>query len=96
VPLIMGEIRRHLRDDGPMRVSRSLKQLAVQARRVREQLANELQRDPTVHEVAAELGVPPEEVVAALDGVRTRFNPPDGARGGRRPHLPAGPVGRGG
>lgn len=70
VPLIMGEIRRHLRDDGPMRVSRSLKQLAVQTRKVREQLAAELQRDPTVHEIAAELGVAPEEVVEALDGVR--------------------------
>lgn len=70
VPLIMGEIRRHLRDDGPMRVSRSLKQLAQQARRVRERLATEMERDPTVAEVAEELGVSPEEVVEALDGVR--------------------------
>ncbi len=70
VPLIMGEIRRHLRDDGPMRVSRSLKQLAQQARRVRERLAAEMERDPTVAEVAEELGVSPEEVVEALDGVR--------------------------
>lgn len=70
VPLILGEIRRHLRDDGPMRVSRSLKQLAQQARRARAQLAGELGRDPTVAEVARELGATPEDVVEALDGVR--------------------------
>jgi len=70
VPLIMGEIRRYLRDDGPMRVSRSLKQLAQQARKVRERLSLELQRDPTVAEVAEELGVNPEDVVEALEGVR--------------------------
>ncbi len=70
VPLILGEIRRHLRDDGPMRVSRSLKQLAQQARRVREQLVGTLGRDPTVREIARQLNVKPEEVVEALDGVR--------------------------
>lgn len=70
VPLIMGEIRRYLRDDGPLRVSRSLKQLAQQARRAREKLAAALERDPTVAEVARELGVRPEEVVEAMDGVR--------------------------
>lgn len=70
VPLILGEIRRHLRDDGPVRVSRSLKQLAQQARKAREKLSGELNRDPTVGEVARELGVSPEEVVEAMDGAR--------------------------
>lgn len=70
VPLILGEIRRYLRDDGPVRVSRSLKQLAQQARKVRERLSGELGRDPTVGEVARELGVSPEEVVEAMDGAR--------------------------
>ena len=70
VPLILGEIRRHLRDDGPMRVSRSLKQLAQQARRAREKLAGTLGREPTITEVAAECGVSAEEVVEALDGAR--------------------------
>lgn len=70
VPLILGEIRRHLRDDGPMRVSRSLKQLAHQIRKVRERLAAEQGRDPTVAELARELGSSPEEVLEAMDGVR--------------------------
>lgn len=70
VPLILGEIRRHLRDDGPMRVSRSLKQLAVQARKAQEKLAADLGREPTVAEVAQALGVEVEEVVSALDGAR--------------------------
>lgn len=71
VPLILGEIRRYLRDDGPLRVSRSLKQLAQQARRAREKLSGELGHDPTVAELATELGVTTEELIAAMDGVRT-------------------------
>jgi RNA polymerase sporulation-specific sigma factor len=70
VPLILGEIRRHLRDDGPVRVSRSLKQLAQQARKVRERLAADMGRDPTVGEVARELGVSADEVIEAMDGAR--------------------------
>jgi RNA polymerase sporulation-specific sigma factor len=70
VPLILGEIRRHLRDDGPMRVSRSLKQLAGQARKVRERLLAELGREPSVSEIAKELDVAPEEVIEAMDGAR--------------------------
>ncbi|MFZ5817430.1 MAG: RNA polymerase sporulation sigma factor SigF [Bacillota bacterium] len=70
VPLILGEIRRHLRDDGPVRVSRGLKQLAQQARKAREKLASELGRDATIAEVARELGVRPEEVIEAMDGAR--------------------------
>lgn len=70
VPLILGEIRRHLRDDGPLRVSRGLKQLAQQVRRSQERLAGELGREPTIPEIAQALGVSPEEVVDALDGAR--------------------------
>ncbi|HWI61643.1 MAG TPA: RNA polymerase sporulation sigma factor SigF [Symbiobacteriaceae bacterium] len=70
VPLILGEIRRYLRDDGPMRVSRGLKQLAQQARKAQEKLAGDLGREPTVAEVAAALGVEPEEVVEAMEGAR--------------------------
>jgi RNA polymerase sporulation-specific sigma factor len=71
VPLILGEIRRHLRDDGPMRVSRSLKQLAHRAKRAREALAADLKREPTLPEIARHLQVSPEDVVEALDGART-------------------------
>ncbi|HYG59362.1 MAG TPA: SigB/SigF/SigG family RNA polymerase sigma factor, partial [Symbiobacteriaceae bacterium] len=70
VPLILGEIRRHLRDDGPMRVSRGLKQLAQQVRKAQERLAGDLGREPTIPEIATALGVSPEEVVEALDGAR--------------------------
>lgn len=70
VPLILGEIRRHLRDDGPLRVSRSLKVLAMQARKATEGLRADLGREPAVSEVAAQLGVSVDELVEALEGVR--------------------------
>lgn len=70
VPLILGEMRRYLRDDGPLRVSRGLKQLAHQARKIREKLSADLGRDPTVAEIAKELSVSPEDVLQAMDGAR--------------------------
>lgn len=70
VPMILGEVRRHLRDDGPMRVSRTLKSLAQSAHRTQEALAKELGRDPSVAEVAAALQAPVDAVVAALDSSR--------------------------
>lgn len=70
VPLVLGEIRRFIRDDGPLHVSRPLKQLGQQARRVRAELAVRLGRDPTVAEVAAALDRPVDAVVEALDGAR--------------------------
>jgi RNA polymerase sporulation-specific sigma factor len=70
VPLILGEIRRYLRDDGPLRVSRSLKQLAQLARKSREKLAGEFGRDPTIAEIASDLGVSTEQLVEAMDGAR--------------------------
>lgn len=70
VPLILGEIRRYLRDDGLIRVSRSLKQIAQAARRAEEELRAQLGRDPGVDEVAAKLEVPVEQLVEALDGTR--------------------------
>lgn len=70
VPLILGEIRRHLRDDGPLRVSRSLKLLAQQVARAQEDLQQSLGREPTLAEVAAAVGAPVERVVEALEGAR--------------------------
>lgn len=70
VPLILGEIRRHLRDDGPIRVSRSLKLLAQQAKRAAERLQADLGREPSIAELAGAVGVSPEELVEALEGVR--------------------------
>ena len=67
-PMIIGEVRRHLRDNNPVRVSRSLRDTAYHAMQVRERLMNELERDPT-EEIAKELGIDREEVVIALDAI---------------------------
>jgi len=67
VPMISGEIKRFLRDDGMIKVSRSLKELSYKAYLCREKLCDKWGRDPTVQEIAEELGVDREELVAALD-----------------------------
>lgn len=67
VPMIMGEIKRYLRDDGIIKVSRSLKELSVKAKVVTDRLSKELCREPTVKEVAENLQVSAEELVMALD-----------------------------
>lgn len=67
VPMIMGEIKRHLRDDGIIKVSRSLKELSVKAKSATDRMSKDLGREPTVTEVAKELGVEVEELVMALD-----------------------------
>ena len=69
VPMIIGESRRFLRDNNPIRVSRSTKDLAYKAMQVKEKLTNSLSREPTVEEIAKELGVPKEEVVIALESL---------------------------
>ena len=60
VPMIIGEIRRYLRDNNSVRVSRSMRDTAYHAMQVKERLVNELQRDPSVEEIAKELGLPKE------------------------------------
>lgn len=65
VPMIIGEIKRHLRDNSSIRVSRSLKSLAQKAQQVRETLTGKLLREPTLTEIAAELDTSPEEIVIA-------------------------------
>lgn len=67
VPMIAGEIKRFLRDDSMIKVSRSLKELAVKAARLREQLVMERGEEPGVEELAARLRVEPEELVQAMD-----------------------------
>ena len=67
VPMIVGEIRRFLRDDGMIRVSRALKEDAVKAYRAREELERENGCEPTLEEVAARAGLTPDEVVLALE-----------------------------
>ncbi len=65
VPKIAGEIRRFLRDDGQVKVSRSLKERAAQIHQARTRLTGMLSREPTVSELAAELGLTPEEIATA-------------------------------
>lgn len=67
VPMITGEIKRFLRDDGMIKVSRSLKETAGKAKMVRESLNNKNGREPTLEEIAEELGIPGEELVMALE-----------------------------
>lgn len=71
VPMIMGEIKRFLRDDGMIKVSRSLKELASKALNAKEQLKMKLQREPTIQEVAEYISTPAEEIVYALEAART-------------------------
>lgn len=67
VPMITGEIKRFLRDDGMIKVSRSLKETAGKIRMIREQLENRNGREPTIEEIGAELQIAKEEVVLALE-----------------------------
>ncbi|HHW17703.1 MAG TPA: RNA polymerase sporulation sigma factor SigG [Firmicutes bacterium] len=70
VPMIIGEIKRYLRDNNPIRVSRSLRDIAYKALQVRDSLVSKLGREPTVKEIATELKTPEEEVVYALDAIQ--------------------------
>lgn len=67
VPMISGEIKRFLRDDGMLKVSRSLKETCYKAYLVREKLEKELGREPQIAEVAREMSMPEEELTMALD-----------------------------
>lgn len=67
VPMIVGEIKRFLRDDGMIKVSRSLKQKSIKVRMASEKLAKELGREATIQEIADEVALDKEEVVVALD-----------------------------
>lgn len=67
VPVIMGEMRRLFRDDGPIKVSRTLKEQSLKAARTREKLCGKLGREPTLFELSAELGIDPAETAQALE-----------------------------
>ena len=70
VPMIIGEIRRYLRDNNPIRVSRSLRDIAYKALQVRENLMSKTSKDPSPMEIAEEMGVPHSDVVFALDAIQ--------------------------
>jgi RNA polymerase sporulation-specific sigma factor len=70
VPMIIGEIRRYLRDNNSIRVSRSLRDIAYKALQVRDRLIRENNKEPNVSEIAKELGIPREDIVFALDAIQ--------------------------
>lgn len=69
VPMIMGELRRYLRDNAPVRVSRSMRDMAYKAMQAKEKLITEKGREPKIEEIANELGVPRQDVVIALEAI---------------------------
>ena len=70
VPMVIGEIRRYLRDNNSIRVSRSLRDIAYKALQVREQLINKHNKDPNISQIAKELDLPREEIFFALDAIQ--------------------------
>lgn len=70
VPMIIGEIRRYLRDNNPIRVSRSMRDIAYKALQVRDSLVNKHSKEPSVSEIAKELNLPREDVIFALDAIQ--------------------------
>ncbi len=71
VPMIIGEVRRYMRDNNAIRVSRSLRDIAYKAIYARDMLMRKLDRDPTIEEIAKEIDIPKEDVVNALDAIAT-------------------------
>ena len=70
VPMIIGEIRRYLRDNNSIRVSRSLRDIAYKALLVRDKLVKENNKEPNISQIAKELNIPREDVVFALDAIQ--------------------------
>lgn len=69
VPMILGEIKRYLRDNNPIRVSRSLRDLAYKAMQAKEKLTTDNSKEPTIEQIAKEIGVKREDVVLALEAI---------------------------
>lgn len=68
--MIIGEIRRYLRDNNPIRVSRSMRDLAYKALQVKERIYKETQKEATVEQIAKELNVPKEDIIVSLDAIQ--------------------------
>lgn len=87
VPMIIGEIRRYLRDNNSVRVSRSLRDTAYKAMQAKEQLMRKANNEPTLNEIAAETGISREDILFALDAIQTPVSlyDPVYSDGGRPP-----------
>ena len=71
VPMIIGEIRRYLRDNNSLRVSRSLRDTAYKAIHARELMTRKINREPTLDEISKEIDIPKEDITYALDAIQT-------------------------
>lgn len=69
VPMIIGEIRRYLRDNSSVRISRSMRDIAYKAIQIKERMINENNKEPTIEEIAQEMEVPSENIVLALESI---------------------------
>ncbi len=69
VPMIIGEVRRHLRDYNTVKVSRSMRDIAYRAMQIKEELTTRNNREPTIEQIAQELDIPKENVVIALESI---------------------------
>ena len=70
VPMIIGEVKRYLRDNNSIRVSRSVRDLAYKALSVKEKIMKETQKEPTIEEIAKELNIDKEEIAFSLDAIQ--------------------------
>lgn len=70
VPMIIGEIRRYLRDNNPLRVSRSVRDLAYKALQAKEKLTKQFNREPTIDQIAKEVGVNREDIVFSFEAIQ--------------------------
>lgn len=68
--MIIGEIRRHLRDNNPIRVSRSMRDLAYKALQIKDRIFKETQKEVTIEEIAKELNVEKEDIIVSLDAIQ--------------------------
>ena len=74
VPMIIGEIRRYLRDNNSIRVSRSIRDLAYKALQSKEKLTKETGKEPTIEEISKDLQVPKEDVILSFDAIQDRIS----------------------
>lgn len=68
--MIIGEIRRYLRDNNPIRVSRSMRDLAYKALQIKERIFKETQKEANIEQIAKELNVPKEDIIVSLDAIQ--------------------------
>lgn len=87
VPMIIGEVRRYLRDNNPIRVSRSVRDLAYKALMIKDRYSKELQKEATVEQIAEELNVDKEEVVFSLDAIQDPVSLQDSVYGDSTDNL---------